>query len=63
MPRRKKTRYQTTDPVEYAHIVEFGTKDGTVPARPLFQRTLEDYSFEFNKKVLGIANNILKDWQ
>jgi len=47
--------------VEVASIMEFGTKDGKIPERPMFRSTYEENKQKYDKEIEKIAKGFYKD--
>ena len=62
MAKARKGIVKSQNPIKYAHVVEFGSRDGSVPPRPLFEKTLEEYTAMFYKKIMKVGDDILRAW-
>jgi hypothetical protein len=58
-----KKKIEAVDPIKYAHIIERGSIRSNIPERPLFGKTLKDFSMEFNAKILGVVEQIKGVWK
>lgn len=50
------------DPRKYAYAIERGLSEKNIPARPLFQKTLDEYFPTLQKKIEKVQGLILAAW-